>query len=232
MINISFKKIIGGIIIYKNPGGLALLSAVIMTICTSLDFMIVSLALPAISLDLNVSMSMLSWIMMGYILFLTACVLFGGKLIDIYGIRRVLLTGFYIFIGGLLLASVSFSIELLISARCIQGIGGSFLLVGGPSLIKLFISEGEQIAAFGYLGMASAIGYTAGSALGGAIMVFNNWHLVFWIMLIPILAGLALTFFSIPEDTPISKGTPVNIPLIVLLFGSISSCIIGLNQGR
>lgn len=202
-----------------------------MTMCSSLDMGIVYIALPAISEDLNVTMSILSWIMMGFLISLTACILVSGRLIDGWGIHRVLISGFIIFIIGLFLSAVSPSILLLVVSRCIQGIGGSILLVGGPSLLKLSLPQNRQAEGFGYLSTASALGFFLGPGLGGLIMTGNNWRLIFWVMIVPVLIAL---FFVIRTDPPSGtlKGTTVNPILTTLLFGAIISFVTAVNQGR
>lgn len=212
-------------------GRTGMISIFLMTMCTSLDMGIMFIALPAISEDLNVSMSLLSWIMMGFLISLTTCALISGIIIDIFGIRRVLIAGFLIFLSGLLVSATSPSIVILIAGRCIQGIGGSVLLVGGPSLLKNALPEDRQAEGFGYLSIASAAGFLMGPALGGILMFFDNWRIIFWALIIPVIVGLFLVLISVPSVRTSSE-TRINPVLMALLFGSVISFILALNQGR
>lgn len=215
----------------KNKNNIIILLSFLMTLCVTLDMGIVNIALPIISQDLNVSMSILSWIVMIFLIPFTACILIFGKLIDIHGIRKVIIPGFFIFLTGLILASLSSTIWILIIARCIQGIGGSILLVGGPSLLKVSLPEEEQARGFGLLSTASALGFLLGPSLGGFIMDYGNWRNIFWIQVIPVFICAIIMFIKVPSYRKISDNS-INPVLAALLFGSVFSFIFALNQGR
>src|SRR5277367_5503302 len=92
-----------------------------------LDATVVNVALPEIGRDLHASTSTLQWILNGYVLTLAALILLGGSLGDRYGRRRVFVLGTGVFTIASLLCAVAPSVQLLIAARLLQGVGGALL---------------------------------------------------------------------------------------------------------
>src|SRR6267378_3365597 len=95
-----------------------------------LDGTVVNVALPKIGEDLNASTSALQWILNGYLLTLASLILLGGSLGDRLGRRRVFQAGVGLFTFASLLCAVAPTVELLIVARLIQGVGGALLTPG------------------------------------------------------------------------------------------------------
>ena len=87
---------------------------------------------PTIGRDLDASTSALQWILNGYLLTLASLILLGGSLGDRYGRRRVFVVGVGLFTAASLLCAIAPSVELLIAARLLQGIGGALLTPGQP----------------------------------------------------------------------------------------------------
>ena len=100
-----------------------------------LDGTVVNVALPDIGRDLNASTSALQWILNGYLLTLASLILLGGSLGDRLGRRRVFQAGIALFTLASLLCAVAPTVELLIFARLIQGIGGALLTPGSLAII-------------------------------------------------------------------------------------------------
>ena len=82
--------------------------------------------------DLDASTSALQWILNGYLLTLASLILLGGSLGDRYGRRRVFVIGVGLFTAASLLCAIAPSVELLIAARLLQGVGGALLTPGQP----------------------------------------------------------------------------------------------------
>src|SRR6478752_4423292 len=101
-----------------------------------LDGTVVNVALPDIGRDLNASTSALQWILNGYVLTLASLILLGGSLGDRYGRRRVYIIGIALFTLASLLCALAPTVELLIAARLLQGVGGALLTPGSLAMIE------------------------------------------------------------------------------------------------
>jgi MFS family permease len=88
-----------------------------------LDVAIVNVALPSIQQDLGIGQRTVQWIVIAYGLMLGGFLLLGGRLADLLGRRRMLLTGLTLFSSASLLAGVAGSAALLVGARALQGFG-------------------------------------------------------------------------------------------------------------
>jgi EmrB/QacA subfamily drug resistance transporter len=148
-----------------------------------LDSTVVNVALPKIGEDLNASTSALQWILNGYLLTLASLILLGGSLGDRLGRRLVFQVGVGIFTVASLLCAVAPTVELLIFARLIQGVGGALLTPGSLAIIEASFRPADRARAIGAWsglgGVASALGPLLGGWLIGAI----SWRAIFVINL-------------------------------------------------
>jgi EmrB/QacA subfamily drug resistance transporter len=162
-----------------------------------LDVAIVNVALPSIQRDLGVSESTLQWVVIAYGLMLGGFLLFGGRLADLLGRRRILLTGLTIFTGASFLAGVSQSIGLLIAARGLQGFGAALVAPAALSILAVTFSEGqERNRSLGIYGAVGGTSATVGVIASGLLTDGPGWRWVFFIN-VPVgivLIGLATVF--------------------------------------
>ncbi len=159
--------------------------------CT-LDGSIVNIALPPIMKDLGCSLSAVEWVPAVYLLTVSSLLLTFGRLSDIRGRRRVYSIGFLIFAAGSLFCGAAGSVGWLIGARCFQGIGAAMLMACSPALITDAFPPEQRGRALGLIGAVVATGLTLGPALGGMIIHWFSWRLIFYVN-IPIGIGAALT---------------------------------------
>ena len=128
-----------------------------------LDGTVVNVALPDIGRDLDASTSALQWILNGYLLTLASLILLGGSLGDRYGRRRIFVLGVGLFTVASLLCAIAPSVELLIFARLLQGIGGALLTPGSLAMIEASFRPGDRARA---IGAWSGLGGVADRASG------------------------------------------------------------------
>ncbi|MCP3801934.1 MFS transporter [Allokutzneria sp. A3M-2-11 16] len=155
-----------------------------------LDIAIVNVALPSIQRDLGVSQSALQWIVVAYGLLLGGFLLVGGRMADLLGRRRVLLTGLGVFTVASLLAGVAQHAGLLITARGLQGLGGALIAPAALSLLAVTFDEGrERNRALGVFGAVGAAAGTVGVVASGLIAAGPGWR---WAFFINVPAGIVL----------------------------------------
>jgi EmrB/QacA subfamily drug resistance transporter len=148
---------------------------------STVDSSIVNLALPVIMKDFTQSLAVMEWVIVVYLLTISALLLSFGRLSDLRGRRWVYCRGFLIFILGSLLCSVSQSIWLLIAARAFQGAGAAMLMACSPAIIVDVFPPAERGRALGMVGTVVAAGLTTGPALGGFIIDFLSWRAIFYV---------------------------------------------------
>src|SRR5579872_1645394 len=144
-----------------------LAAAILGSSMAFIDGTVVNVALPALQSAFHSTISQVQWVMEGYSLLLSALLLTGGSLGDLFGLRRIFLLGTIVFALGSVACGLSPGIELLIAARAVQGIGAAFLVPGSLALISAAFPEEERGRAIGTWSGFSAITTAAGPVLGG-----------------------------------------------------------------
>ena len=155
-----------------------------------LDVTIVGVALPSIREDLGFSQSSLAWVANVYMLTFGGFLLLAGRLGDLFGHRRLFLTGTALFTLASLGAGLATSQAQLVGFRAVQGLAGAIASAAALSLIvTLFTEPVERAKAMGVFGFVAAGGGTIGVLLGGILTDALSWH---WIFLVNVPIGVAV----------------------------------------
>jgi len=200
-----------------------------------MDATIVNVAIPAIRSDLHATPSQLQWVVDVYTLVLASLLILAGATGDRFGRRRVFQIGLTVFALGSLLCSMAPSIEMLIAARFVQGLGGSMMNPVALSLIsQVFTGRVERARALGVWGAVVGISMALGPTVGGLLIQYVSWRAVFWINLPICAAAIVLTMIFVPESKSATMRNidPIGQALAVLfLFGVVFALIEGPGQG-
>lgn len=165
-----------------------------------LDGSVVNVALPAIGRALGGGITTQQWILDGYLLTLTALLLFGGALGDRFGRRRVFQLGLVVFTAASLGCGVAPTSGALIAARTSQGIGGALLVPGSLALIEASIRADDRGRAVGTWAGLSGVASALGPFLGGWLVDVASWRWVF-LLNVPLAAvAFAVAARHVPES--------------------------------
>jgi len=160
-----------------------------------LDTTIVNVALPSIRQDLGFSETSLAWVVNAYLLTFGGFLLLGGRLGDLFGHRRLFLSGIGLFTAASLACGLSTSQGLLVAARAVQGLGGAVVSAVALSLIMvLFTEPADRAKAMGVFGFVLSGGGTIGVLLGGVLTDTLSWH---WIFLVNLPIGALVYALSL-----------------------------------
>ncbi|HET7445713.1 MAG TPA: MFS transporter [Solirubrobacterales bacterium] len=171
-------------IAFKSPAGRWLLTvAVVGSGMAFLDGTVVNVALPKIGEDFDASTSALQWILNGYLLTLASLILLGGSLGDRFGRRRVFVLGVGVFTVSSLLCAIAPSVEFLIAARMLQGIGGALLTPGSLAIIEASFRPNDRARAIGAWSGLGGVATAFGPLLGGWLIGAISWRAIFVINL-------------------------------------------------
>ena len=170
--------------------GLAMLVIATAQLMLVLDDTIANIALPTIQRELDVSAAALPWVVSAYVLAFGGLLLFGGRLGDLLGRRRVLRAGLVVFTLASLVGGLAPDGGLLIAARLVQGVGAALAAPSALALIATTFPAGQaRNEAVGLYGAMSGVGIVVGLLLGGVLTATVGWRPVF---LINVPIGLAV----------------------------------------
>ncbi|WP_432519150.1 MFS transporter [Kineococcus sp. SYSU DK006] len=174
----------------RNRSRLALLVVATAQLMTVLDDTVANVALPSIQADLGVSTTALPWVINAYLLAFGGLLLFGGRVGDLAGRRRVLRAGLVVFTAASLAGGLAPTGELLIAARAVQGVGAALVAPNVLALIATnFPAGAARNKAMGAYGAMSALGIVGGVLLGGLLTGALSWR---WVLLINLPIGLVV----------------------------------------
>ena len=156
---------------------------------TTLDNLVVTTALPTMQRDLHASISGLEWTVNAYTLTFAVLLMLGAALGDRLGRKRVFLAGLGIFTLGSAAAAMSPSIDWLVAARALQGVGGAIVTPLTLTILSDAVPAERRGLALGLWGGVSGLGVALGPLVGGAVVQGLSWQWIFWLN-VPI--GLAV----------------------------------------
>lgn len=178
----------------------AIASLSLSMLLSSLGTSIANVALPTLAQAFNASFQQVQWIVLSYLLAITALIVSVGRLGDLTGRRRLLLAGIFVFTLASILCGVAPTLWLLIAARAAQGLGAAVMMALTMAFVGETVPKEKIGSAMGLLGTMSAIGTALGPSLGGALIAGFGWPAIFFINAPLGILTLVLAHRSLPLD--------------------------------
>ncbi len=172
-----------------------------------LDMTIVNVALPSIRDDLGFSQTSLAWVVNAYLLTFGGFLLLGGRLGDLFGHRRLFLSGIALFTVASLACGIANSQEFLVAARAVQGVAGAIVSALALSMLMILFTEpADRAKAMGVFGFILSGGGVVGVLAGGVLTDVLNWHWIFFINLPVGVLVYVLSLKLLPGGRGIARG--------------------------
>jgi EmrB/QacA subfamily drug resistance transporter len=197
-----------------------------------LDNTVVNVALPSIQNDLGASISGLEWTVNGYTLSFAVLLATGGRLGDIFGRRRMFLTGVIIFALSSATAGLAPDETALVVSRIVQGVGAALMMPGTLSIITDAFPAHERGKAMGTWAGVSALALAIGPVLGGFLTESVSWRAIFYINIPVAIGAVAATLFAVRESRDISVGRDVDYPGVAVLTVGLTALVLALVEGN
>jgi len=197
-----------------------------------LDNTIVTVALPTIRRELHIGLSELEWIVTAYTLTFAAFILIGGKLADLLGRRRMFNVGLGIFTVSSLVCGLAGSVELLMAARSIQGVGAAIMIPSTLSIVAATFPPRQRGTAIGVWAGTAGMALAIGPLLGGVITQHLGWHWIFFVN-VPVGAlAIVVSRFVIPESRDTSHEQGLDLPGLLSSGLSLFALTFALIEGN
>jgi len=219
-----------GLTLDSSKGRWVVAVAVLGSGVAFLEATVVNVALPEIGRDLDAGTGGLQWILNGYLLTLAALILLGGSLGDRFGRRKVFSIGVVWFTGSSLLCAIAPSVELLVAARVLQGVGGALLTPGSLAIIEATFRKEDRARAIGAWSGLGGVAAAIGPLLGGYLVDAVSWRAIFLINL-PLGAFVVLMASRhVPESRDPDAGGRLDYPgstLAAIGLAAVTYALIG-----
>ena len=185
----------------------ALASLSLSMLLSSLGTSIANVGLPTFAQVFNGSFQQVQWVVLAYLLAITTLIVSVGRLGDLVGRRRLLLTGILLFTVASALCGLAPTLGWLIAARALQGLGAAVMMALTMAFVGELVPKAKTGSAMGLLGTMSAVGTALGPTLGGVLIAGFGWQAMF-LVAVPLGAlAFALAQRTLPADRPSS--TPI-----------------------
>lgn len=184
-----------------SPVRWVLASLSLSMLLSSLGTSIANVGLPALAQAFNASFQEVQWVVLAYLLSITALIVGAGRFGDLMGRRRLLLAGIFLFSVASVLCAIAPTLWLLIAARAVQGMGAAVMMALTMAIVGEAVPKARTGSAMGLLGTMSAVGTALGPSLGGVLIAVSGWQAIF---LVNVPLGI-LTFFLAHRYLPVDR---------------------------
>lgn len=221
----------------EAPRWSAVVVACVGALVTALSTTLVSVAAPSIARDLNVTPASVGWVLTAYLLTTSSLLAGVGRLADLFGRKRMYLTGFAIFGLGSLVCAFAPTLPILIGARVVQGLGGAALMATGPAIITRAFPARLRARGLGLQLAATYVGLTLGPTVGGALTTAFGWHTVFFAVGGGAVVGAIVATALLERDeapaavTATAAAPPLDLAGSALFAIALATLLLSLRRG-
>ena len=195
-----------------------------------LDGSIMNIAIPRAQADLMISDANRQWIITAYTLAFGSLLLFGGRIGDYVGRKKIFIIGLLGFAGASALGGIAANQEMLYASRALQGVFGALLAPAALAIIsETFTVPAERAKAFGVFGAISGGGAAIGLIAGGALTEFFSWR---WCLGVntPIAIIAAILAFKFVHESKADGDKTYDVPGVVTATAGLFSLTYGFNE--
>ncbi|MEU4164521.1 MFS transporter [Actinoplanes sp. NPDC026670] len=206
---------------------LPLIAVCLGTFLLLVDVTIVIVALPSIAAHLEAGPDDLAWVLDGYALALAALLLGAGALADRYGRRATYVIGLVLFGLSSLLCAVAPSVDTLVGARVLQGVGGAAMFATTVAILNVTYRGRDRGIAFGVWGAVNGAATAAGPLAGGLLTEHFGWRWIFLVNLPIVVVAVWFTMRTVTESRSDRAGR-FDIPGTVTFTLAATALVYGL----
>jgi EmrB/QacA subfamily drug resistance transporter len=203
---------------------------VLASAVAALGASVIRVAVPAIGRDLNAGVATLQWTVTSYLLTTAALLLLAGALADQYGRKRVLVVGLLVLLGSSMLCSVAPTVETLIAARLVQGVGGALVTPTSLALLNGTLRVSDRARGIGiWLGLETLL-TSIGPYAGGWLVDQVSWRAIF-LLNIPLILVCLIILVRVPESSAMRPSASLDVVGALLAVIGLGGVVYALTAG-
>ncbi|MFE4104950.1 MFS transporter [Almyronema epifaneia] len=198
----------------------------------TLDTSIVNVALPTFVRVFETQFSTVQWVVLSYLLVINALVLGAARWGDLIGKKPLYLGGLVVFTISSGLCGLSPSVGWLIAFRSLQGAGAVMISALGAAIITEIFPRQERGRALGIIGAVVSLGIALGPTVGGLLLDWTGWRMIFWVNLpVGLFASLVIAR-SLPSVSQPTQHQRFDWLGALLLTGVLIAFSVGMTEGQ
>ncbi len=197
-----------------------------------LDNTVVNVALPSIQRSLNASTSTLEWTVNAYTLTFAVLLVTGGRLGDLFGRRKIFLTGVTIFAVSSAAIGFSPSDTWLVVWRALQGAGSALMMPATLSIITNAFPPHERGKAIGTWAGVSGMALAIGPVVGGFLVESVSWQSIFFLNVPVAIGAVIITLFAVRESRDETVERTIDVPGVLTLTIGLAALVLALVEGN
>jgi EmrB/QacA subfamily drug resistance transporter len=206
----------------RSPSGISwtlLCTVSFGALLSSMTASVIGVALPDIAREFQIDPSRAAWVVLGFLLTVTALLLLAGRLGDLFGPGRVYLTGFAIFGAASLGCAFSPTEPVLIACRVAQAVGSSLIMSTAPALLMQAAPPNRRGFALGFMSTSVYVGLAVGPPVGGELVRWLGWRSIFFAMVVVATIVFSVAVRVVPRTNHPSPSRALD-PIGALLVGA------------
>ena len=209
---------------------IVLFIALLAGFLTPFDASAVNIALPTIGTEFHMDDITLTWVATAYLLSSVLFLVPFGKIADIYGRKKIFLSGIAIFATASFIMTMVPSPGILVAVRVMQGVGASMIFGTTVAILTSVYSPGERGRALGIYITAVYLGLTVGPFVGGTLTEFLGWRAIFYINIPIAVAAILLVLWKLGGDWAECRGERFDLSGSILYGISLIAIMYGFSE--
>lgn len=211
---------------------LAMLGIGLGVLMFTIDISAVNIVLPTLVKTLHTSFATIQWVVLSYLLIITALVLGAARLGDIFGKKQLYLWGLILFTISSLLCGLAPGVDWLIGFRALQGLGAVFISALGAAIITEVFPNSERGRALGIIGAIVSLGIALGPTVGGLLIGIGGWRTIFFVNVpIGIIASFIIVRF-VPSSVGSGEKQRFDWLGTLLMIVTLICFALGMTEGQ
>ena len=208
----------------------AMATVALGTMMGAMDASITNISFPILTKIFGVSVTTIVWVSLAYILASTSLMLILGRVGDLFGRKRIYMTGTLIFTLGLTLCALSQNVTQLIIFRVIQAVGAAMVMACGAAIVTEAFPQNERGKGLGFLAVSVSAGLISGPVLGGFLLGWLPWRSIFYVRIPLGVFVLVMAVLFLKKDK--RRTEKIRFDLWGTLFSSagLTCLMFGINQ--
>ncbi|MCS7484334.1 MFS transporter [Umezawaea endophytica] len=196
-----------------------------------LDTTIVNVAIPSMIKDLDAGLNEIIWVNSVYLLTYAVPLLLTGRLGDRFGPKRLFMVGLVVFVGSSLWCGLSGSVEMLIVARGVQGLGAAMMTPQTMAFITHLFPPAKRGGPMGMWGAVAGVATVTGPLLGGVLVDNLGWEWIFFVNVPVGVVALVMTAVLVPDWKPGASHSFDPLGILLCCVG-LTLVVFGVQEGQ